>query len=56
MKLTEKELTLFRNYMLSKRAYANTDIPLGYRVWETWMNGTLQKLEDELYPIEGDRI
>ena len=56
MKLTTNELTLFRNYLLSKRAYAPTDIPLGYRVWEPWMNGTLQKLEDELYPQEGDPI
>ncbi|AGA17882.1 hypothetical protein P60_gp20 [Synechococcus phage P60] len=56
MRLTAKELTLFRNHLLAKRAYANADIPLGYKVWEPWMKGTLQKLEDELYPQEGDPI
>ena len=56
MKLTTNELELFRNYILAKRAYRNTPIPLQPRVWEGWMEGTLNKLTDELYPIEGDQI
>ena len=56
MKLTTNELTLFRNYLLAKRAYRNTAIPLQPRIWEEWMDGTLDKLTDELYPCEGDQI
>ena len=56
MKLTTNELTLFRNYLLSKRAYRDSELPLQSRVWEEWMDGTLDKLTDELYPCEGDQI
>lgn len=56
MKLTTNELKLFRQYLLAKRQYRNTPIPLGALVWESWMQGTLDKLTDELYPVEGDQI
>ena len=56
MKLTTNELRLFRQYLLAKRAYRNTPVPLGSRVWEEWMSGTLDKLTDELYPQEFDQI
>ena len=56
MKLTTNELELFRNYLLAKRAYRNTPVPLGAKLWEGWMDGTLDKLTDELYPVEGDQI
>ena len=56
MKLTTNELQLFRQCILAKRAYRNTDIPLKPRVWEEWMQSTLDKLTDELYPCEGDQI
>ena len=38
MKLTTNELQLFRNYLLAKRAYRNTAIPLGAKLWEGWMD------------------
>ena len=56
MKLTTNELKLFRQYLLAKRAYRPTQVPLGTRVWEDWMEGTLSKLTDELYPQEFDQI
>ena len=56
MKLTTNELKLFRQYLLAKRAYRSTEIPFGAKVWEPWMDGTLSKLTDELYPCEFDQI
>jgi len=56
MRLTEKELKMFRNILLARRAYRDTEVPLGARIWEPWMEGTLAKLTDELYPQEGDQI
>ena len=56
MNLTHNELLLFRNYLISKRAYRDTQIPFGAKVWEDWMHGTISKLEDELYPQEFDQI
>ena len=56
MKLTFNELKLFRNYLVAKRAHAKTSIPMGAKVWEDWMHGTIQKLEDEMYPQEADPI
>ena len=56
MKLTENELRLFRNTLLARRAYRNTAIPLGAKPWEDWMQGTLDKLTDELYPCELDQV
>ena len=56
MRLTEKELKLFRNNLLAKRALRDTETPLGAVIWESWMQGTLTKLTDELYPQEGDQI
>jgi hypothetical protein len=56
MRLTEKELKLFRNNLLAKRAYRNTEVPFGDCIWEPWMEGTLAKLTDELYPQEFDKL
>ena len=56
MKLTTNELQLFRQCILAKRAFRNTDIPLKPHIWEEWMQSTLDKLTDELYPCEGDQI
>ena len=56
MRLTTNELKLFRGVLLSRRAFRDTDIPLGARVWEEWMQDTLDKVTDELYPQEADVI
>ena len=56
MKLTTNELRLFRNSILAKRAFRDTELPQGARLWEDWMQSTLDKLTDELYPCEGDQI
>ena len=56
MKLTENELRLFRNTLLARRAYRNTAIPLGAKPWEDWMQGTLDKLTDELFPCDFDQV
>ena len=44
MKLTTNELQLFRNYLLAKRAYRNTPVPLGAKLWEEWMDAVLDDL------------
>ena len=56
MRLTEKELKMFRNTLLARRIYRDTEVPLGARIWEPWMEGTLSKLTDELYPQEFDKL
>lgn len=56
MKLTTNELKLFRNFILSRRSFRDSQLPLGTIVWEDWMEGTLEKLTDELYPQEADVI
>lgn len=56
MKLTKTELVFFRNQLLHRSSYKGMEIHLGAKSWEDWMEGTLQKLTDELYPIEGDPI
>ena len=56
MKLTTNELTLFRNILLSRRALATSELPGQARVWEPWMESTLRKVTDELYPQEFDVI
>ena len=56
MRLTKNELKMFRNILLARRAYRDSDIPLGARIWEPWMEGTLTKLTDELYPQEFDKL
>ena len=56
MRLTTNELRLFRNTLLAKQALRDTELPFGARVWEDWMQGTLNKLTDELYPQEFDQI
>ena len=54
MKLTTNELTLFRNYLLSKRAYRNTAIPLQPRIWEEWMDGTPTS-SPTAHPLKGTK-
>lgn len=44
MKLTDKELTLIRNTLYTRRMYA----PYGETVWKPYMQSLLQKIEDEL--------
>ena len=56
MKLTTNELKLFRNVLLSRRALRDSPAPLAASPWEEWMEGTLNKLTDELYPQEFDQI
>ena len=56
MKLTTNELELFRNFLLSRRALRDTDLPGAAILWEPWMQGSLDKLTDELYPQEADVI
>jgi len=55
MKLTTNELQLFRSVLLARKSFASqvSDNPL---VWEEWMQGTLDKVTDELYPQEFDVI
>ena len=48
MRFTERELLLFKNTLLARRAYRNTDIPLNARVWDDWMETTLTKINNEL--------
>lgn len=54
MKLTTNELKLFRNVILARKSFATTEVSLGANVWEPWMESTLAKLTDELYPQEFD--
>ena len=56
MTLTTNELRLFRNTLLSKRALRDTELPQRARVWEPWMQATLDKLTDELYPQGIDQV
>ena len=51
MKFTRTELKMIRNNLIAKRAYKNTDIPQGdrYRVWEPWMQSTLDRVEAALH-------
>ena len=48
MRLTEKELLLFKNTLLSRKSFRNTSTPLSARVWEGWMETTLTKINNEL--------
>ena len=48
MKLTVKELILIRNNLRALRAYKNS--PVSVQLWEDWMDGFMQKIEDELEP------
>ena len=50
MRLTTDELQLFRGVLLSRRAYRDTKVPLNANPWQEWMQGTLDKITDELYP------
>lgn len=51
MRLTKRELIFIRNHILAKRAYRCSPPPAN-RIWEDWMEGFLQKIEDELAPHE----
>jgi len=51
MRLTKRELILIRNNLLSKRAFRYSPPPAD-KIWESWMEGFLQKIEDELAPHE----
>lgn len=51
MRLTERELIFIRNNLLAKRAYRCFPHPVA-KIWEDWMDGFLQKIEDELAPHE----
>ena len=48
MKLSIKEMVLIRNFLRARKAYANTEVPLGAQVYEPYMETLLTKLEDEL--------
>lgn len=48
MRLTDKEITLFLGYLKAKRMYRGCKPALGAEVWQPWMEGTIQKLTDEL--------
>lgn len=56
MRLSTKELEWVRNHLLSARALRNTSIPLRATVWEPWKEVFLQKITDELYPQEFDKL
>ncbi len=56
MRLTERELDRVRQNLLAQRMYRNTNIPLRANIWEPWKESFLQKITDELYPQEFDRI
>ena len=51
MKFTRTELKFLRNTLIAKSAYKDTEIPGGrkYRVWEPWMQSTLDRVEDALH-------
>jgi len=48
MRLTDREIECFLGHLKAKRLYRNTPIPCGAKVWEPWMDTTIQKLTDEL--------
>jgi hypothetical protein len=50
MKLTDREIALFRNTLLARKMYEHTTEVLGYNPWQPWMQSTLDKLNDELSP------
>lgn len=54
MRLTEKELILFRNNLLATRSLRHADTST--LLWEPWMEHTLRKITDELYPQEMDLL
>ena len=55
MRLTTDELQLFRGVLLSRRAFRDTEVNLNANPWQEWMQGTLDKITDELYP-DADEI
>lgn len=55
MRLTTDELKLFRDVLLARKSYYST-VSENSLIWQEWMEGTLDKLTDELYPQEFDVI
>jgi hypothetical protein len=51
MKLTYKELCLFRGVLRARRMYRGMKLPLSAVVWEDWMEESLEKIEEELYRV-----
>lgn len=47
MNLNEQERRLLRQFLLARRSYRTTEIPLGAQSWEPWMEDLLRKIEDE---------
>lgn len=48
MNLNVRELTLIRNTLLARKAYRNTEIPLGAKPWEEWMGELLSKIDNAI--------
>jgi len=46
--LTERELEMVHNTLLSKRMFKGQPPVLGVRTWETWMEPFLHKVEDAI--------
>lgn len=51
MRLTQRELLLIRNYLLSRKMYEGATCPAGAVIWEPFMETLLQKVNDELEPL-----
>ena len=56
MRLSTKELAWIRNNLLASRSYRHTNIPMKVTMWEPWKEAFLQKITDELYPQEFDKL
>ncbi len=48
MKLSFREMVLIRNYLRSRKAYENVNVPLSAVIWEPYMQTLLTKINDEL--------
>ena len=46
MCLTSQEAELFKNYLRSLSLFRNAELPLGAKIWEPWMDQTIQRLSD----------
>ena len=49
MKLTTRELTFLRNLLISRKAYAHSDIPLGATVWDEMQEKLFDKINHEFH-------
>tara|TARA_R100001443_G_C3244639_1_gene151652 strand:- start:269 stop:457 length:189 start_codon:yes stop_codon:yes gene_type:complete len=52
MKHTRAELKYIRNTLTALHAYKNADLPQGAKLWEPWMDGFLDRAENELRRTE----